>query len=700
MGKLKDIFSPDTVAIIGASEEKDSVGRTIMENIHETFQGEIIPVNPEDDSILGYKCYPDIESVSTKIDLAVIVVPPDIVQNILEDIGKTDIKDVVVITAGFSEIGPKGAKRQERLEEIAEKHDINLVGPNCLGVINTSNGLNVTFAPEKPLSGNISLMSQSGAFITAVLDWGSEKNVGFNDIVSLGNEAVLDGSDFVEEWGSDPETDVILGYIEQVIDGRKFIDISREVIKTTPIVILKSGKTEKGAKAAASHTGSMVGSNVAYKAGFKQAGVIQVDNIEELFDFGKVLSSQPVLSTDKIAIITNAGGPGVLAADEIDNSKLELTEFTENTKKSLNDILPSNATINNPLDIIGDADADRFDKILDIVFKDPNIEGILVIACPTGLLDLKNLAEKIVGKKNQYDKSLLTCFMGAKSTTKAEDILEDKNIPNFFNPKRAIRGLDSLARYTEIKECEYDKPKKFDVDKQKANKVLKKAKKRGTEMLGLEAMELLDAYGINTPMGEVVDNKQKAKEVAKKIDGAVVMKLVSPDITHKSDIGGVEIGVNYEDVSETFELIKKRAYDHKPNAEIFGVHIQEMVDTEVGQETLVGMKRDPQFGPLLAFGFGGIFVQIFEDITFRVAPVTRKEAKEMTEDIKSSQLLRGARGREPLDIDGLIESVQRLSQLSMDFPEIQELDINPIVALPDKVYAIDLRLTVNLSKID
>lgn len=698
MGRLKKIFSPKNIAFIGASEEKDSIGRSLMKNLTESFEGEIIPVNPKKESVLGYDCLDSVNSIEKDVDLAVIATPPSVVFEVLEEIGNKGIKNVVVITAGFAETGKKGRKRQEKLKDIAEKYELNLVGPNCLGVINTSNNLNTTFANQKPIPGNISFLSQSGAFITAVLDWSVENNVGFKDIVSLGNEAVLNSTDFIKEWGKDPQTEVILGYLEQIKNGREFIDNVREVTnkEDTPVVILKSGRTEKGAEAAASHTGSMAGSYTAYKTGLKQAGAIQVDNVEEFFDLGHVLSFQPIPPKKTVGVVTNAGGPGVLTTDAIGNSEIELSEFSKKTKKSLKNNVPAQANLKNPLDIIGDADADRFEKAIDIVLKDKNTGGAIVVAAPTDVLNIDELAEKTISLYEKYEKPVIACFMGERSTRKAEQTLENSGIPNYFNPERAVKSFEVLEKYRQIKDWEYQDPKTFEVDKQKAREILDLAKEYDTDYLGVEAMGLLDAYGISTPKGKVVDDANKAEKIAKEIDGKVVMKIASPDIIHKSDIGCVQIGIEPENVQDVFEEIYNNAYNHKSDAEIIGVQVQEMIDIEPGEETIVGANRDPQFGPLLMFGFGGIFVQIFEDTTFRVAPVSEKEARNMTKEIKSSELIRGARGREPLYIDGIVETIQRISQMVTDFPQIKELDINPLVAMPNNVYAVDFRITLDI----
>ena len=701
MGMLNEMFDPDRVAVVGATPREGSIGRAVTSNLLEDFDGETVPVNPNYDEVLDTTCVGDIGDADA--DVAVVVVPPSIVLDAIEACGAAGTRNVVVITAGFGETGEEGANREQRLAEIADEYELNLVGPNSLGIMSTPSGMNATFGPENALPGGLSFMSQSGAFITAVLDWANDHGVGFKDVVSLGNKAVLDETDFVEYWGEDEGTDVIIGYLEGIENGREFIEAARETTQETPIVAVKSGRTSAGAQAASSHTGTLAGSEKAYEAGLDQAGVIRAESVDELFDAAGILGNQPVPETDGVAIVTNAGGPGVMATDAVGDSVLEMASFTAETTEALRESMPDEANVHNPVDVIGDADIDRFREALEIVAADDNVGAVLVLSAPTAVIDFGDLAEATCEVNEVTEAPIAACLMGGDRTREPKRLLQERGIPCYFDPARGVESLATLARYREIREREYAEPMSFDVDRERAHEILSSVRDRDDNRLGVEAMELLDAYGIPTPEGAIVDSPARAAEVAEGIDGDVVMKIVSPDILHKSDIGGVAVGVSDADAADTYEDLITRARNYQPDATLLGVQVQEMVDLDDGVETIVGMNRDPQFGPLLMFGLGGIFVEVMEDTTFRVAPVSEPEAREMTEEIRSAPLLRGARGRDPVDIDAVIETIGRLSQLVTDFPALLELDINPLVALPDgdgaNAAAVDVRLTVDPEKL-
>ncbi|MEF8840895.1 MAG: acetate--CoA ligase family protein [Haloarculaceae archaeon] len=694
MVDLTTLFGPERVAVVGATDREGSVGRALMRNMLEAFEGEVIPVNPSREELFDRQCYDGVGDVEG-VDLVVVAVPPEAVADVLREAGEAGVRDAVVITAGFGEAGGEGATRERELAEVAAEYEMNVVGPNSVGVISTPVGMNATFAPLGAEPGNVSFMSQSGAFVTAVLDWAADRDIGFRGIVSLGNEAVLDESDFVEHWGADPETDVVLGYLEGIEDGRAFIDTAREVTDGTPVVVVKSGRTEAGAHAAASHTGAIAGSEAAYEAGLDQAGVLRVEGVQELFDYAAILSGQPVPESDSVAIVTNAGGPGVMATDAVGDADLSLAGFADGTVDALSTALPANANVYNPIDVIGDAPVERFVEALDLALADPNVGSAVVIACPTATLSFEDLAEAVTALGEEHGKPLTVSLMGGSSTREASRTLSRAGVPTYFDPARAVRSLDALRAYREVRGTEYEEPRAFDVDRDRARAVLADAGRRGTSRLGVEAMGMLEAYGIPIPEGEVVTSPGEAERVADRIGGEVVMKVVSPDILHKSDIGGVKIGVPREEVRDAFEDLTTRARRYQPDAELLGVQVQELLDTSEGVETIVGTNRDPQFGPLVLFGLGGIFVEVLEDTAVRVAPVAEPEAREMVGDIRATPLLRGARGREPVDESAVVETIQRLSQLVTDFPAILELDVNPLVATPDGATAVDVRLTVD-----
>jgi acetyltransferase len=691
MGELETLFAPDRVAVVGASEEAGSVGRAVTANLLEAFDGEVLAVNPNSETVLGLPCYDDIRA--TDADLAVVVVPPSIAVEVVRSAGRAGIGSVVVITAGFSEAGE--AARERELREIATEYDIDLVGPNSLGVLSTPVGMNATFGPRNADPGTVSFMSQSGAFITAVLDWAADRALGFRHVVSLGNKTVLDESEFVREWGTDNGTEVVLGYLEDIGDGRSFVETAREVTTETPVVVVKSGRTEAGASAAASHTGAMAGSEAAYRAGLSQAGVLRADSVQELFDYAAMLAGQPLPETGGVAIVTNAGGPGVMTTDAVGDAELDLAELSGDTRNHLRELLPPAAAVGNPVDILGDASVERFADGLDIVLGDDSVGMAVVVACPTATLSFDALAEAVTRPQRSHGVPVAATLMGGSSTASAASTLAEAGIPTYFDPARAVGALDALETYATVQSREYTPPAAFDVDRERAAAVLADATEHGRTLLGVEAMALLEAYGIPTPEGTVVDSPAEAEEVAAGLGGDVVMKVVSPDISHKSDIGGVEVGVPPDAVADTYEDLVVRARNYQPDATVLGVQVQELVDLEAGTEVIVGVTRDPQFGPLVMLGLGGIFVEVMEDTAFRVAPVSEPEIRGMFEELDSMPLLYGARGRDPADVDALVETVQRVSQLVTDFPEIAELDINPVVVLPAGVAAVDLRLTLD-----
>jgi acetyltransferase len=697
MGELATLFGPERVAVVGATETDGSVGRAVTENLLSEFDGEVVAVNPTTDEVFGLRCHDALGDVDPPPDVAVVVVPPSVVLDVVREAGETGVGNVVVITAGFGETGSEGAARERELRDIAAEYDLNLVGPNSLGIINTTCGLNATFGPESPREGSISFMSQSGAFVTAVVDWANDRDLGFKDIVSLGNKAVLDESDFVAEWGDDPDTDVILGYLEDVVDGRSFLETAREVTNETPMVVVKSGRTEAGASAAASHTGAMAGSEQAYEAAFDQAGVLRVDTVQELFDYASILAGQPVPESDGVAIVTNAGGPGVMTTDAVGDAGLSLASFTDESLSAFRESLPEGANVYNPVDIIGDAPVERFEAALDVALADPNVGATVVVACPTATFEFEALAETVAELQAEYGKPVAVSLMGGSSTRAASTLLSESGIPTYFDPARAVESLDALREHRDVKTRETVEPTSFDVDRERAQSILEDAAARGSTRLGVEAMDLLDAYGIPTPEGEVVSGQSAAADAARRVGGGdeVVMKIVSPDILHKSDIGGVAVGVPPEEAEDTYEDLVTRARNYQPDATILGVQVQELRDVDAGVETIVGLNRDPSFGPLVLFGLGGIFVEVLEDATLRVAPVAEPDARGMLDDIEAAPLLRGARGRDPVDEDSVVAVIQRLSQLAIDFPAIVELDVNPLVATADGATAVDLRLTID-----
>jgi len=691
MGDLSGLFRPNRVAVVGSTPREGSIGRAITANLLADFDGEVVPVNPNHETVLDRPCVPSIGAAGD-VDLAVIVVPASVAVPVLREAGEAGVSNAVVITAGFSEVGEAGADRERELAAVAAEYGMALVGPNSLGIMSTPVGLNATFAPLSPLEGSISMLSQSGAFVTAAVDWATDRGIGFRDVVSLGNEAVLDETDFVEHWGDDPGTDVIVGYVEGIDDGRDFVDRVREVTAETPVVLLKSGRSAAGAAAAASHTGSMAGSDRAYDAGFEQAGVLRADTAEGLFDAAVTLAGEPLPEGSGVGIVTNAGGPGVLASDALAETRLSPATFADETVARLEDVLPDEATLSNPLDVIGDADVPRIQRALEAVLADPNVHAAVVLSAPTAIFTYDELADAVVEAQGDRELPLVTCMMGGDRTESAAARLREAGVPNYFDPARAVHSLDALAAYKEVGEREYGDPMRFDIDESAVRRILDEAAARGDDRVSVDAMAVLEACGVPTPPGALAETPEVAAEVAGRIGGPVAMKIASPDVLHKSDVGGVELGVPAGSAADTFVEMVERVRDRRPDAEIYGVRVEEQVSAEGSVETIVGVTRDPQFGPLLMFGLGGIFVEVFEDVSFRAAPVSEREARAMTEQIDAASMLRGARGREPVDLDAVVEAVGRLSTLALAFPEVRELDVNPLLATPDGVTALDFRL--------
>jgi len=694
MADLSGLFRPDRVAVVGATDRPGSIGRAVVANLRTGFTGEVVAVNPHHDSVLGVPCVPSLEAAGD-VDLAVVVVPADAAVAVVEQAGRAGVEHVVVITAGFSEAGEAGVERERELQRLADVYDLTLVGPNCLGILGSSVGLNATFSPSNALPGSLSFLSQSGAVVAAVLDWAGDRGIGFKDVVSLGNKAVLDEVDFIEAWDDDPGTHVILGYLESLDDGRAFIERVREVTATTPVVLIKAGRTEAGARAAASHTGAIAGSDRAAEAGFEQAGVLRATSLEELFDVARALDGQPIPDGDGVAIVSNAGGLAVLATDALVETPLELATFTDETVARLAAVLPEEGEPVNPLDVIGDADVGRFQSALGAALADPNVGAAVVLSAPSALLDFEEVAYAVANEQRAAGLPVVTCLLGGERTTAAERGLRGVGIPNYGDPARAVRGLGALARYRAVRDRGPRELAPLEVDRARAREVVAAARERGDAALGVEGLELLTAYGVPTAAGEVATSPAAAATVAANLGGPVVLKVVSPDVVHKTDVGGVEVGVPADEVADRYAALVDRVTDRAPGATVTGILVQEQVALDPGVETLLGATRDPQFGPMVAFGLGGIYVEVFADVALRVAPVTAGEARSMTEEITAAPMLRGARGQPPVDLDAVVEAIQRVARLAADVPAIRELDVNPLVATPDGVVAVDFRASLD-----
>lgn len=688
---LSKLFHPSKVAVIGASRKEGQVGREVLTNLLHSFPGEIFPVNPKANELEGLKCYDSVIEIEENIDLAVIAVPAKVVPSVLQDCDNAGINNVIVVSGGFKEVGEEGKELEEKIASFAKDKGINMIGPNVIGVISTGSDLNATFAQEMALPGNISFMSQSGAFCTAVLDWANEAGLGFNHFVSLGNKAVLDEVDLIREWDMDKSTDVILGYLEGIDRGTEFIQTAREVTQTTPIVVVKSGKTESGASAAASHTGTLAGSDRAYQAAFEQSGVMRVDTIEELFDFGSILAQQNPPDSRKVGILTNAGGPGVMAADALEKYGLKLAELEEETLDKLGNVLSSLASRKNPIDLTGKANEEDYRKALDYVIEDDEVGSVLAMSAPAAIFSYPQLAEILAEAREKTDKPIVGTLMGGKLPEVAWKDLKDAGVPNYFDPDRAVRALSALVDYGDIRRSKVAEPQKISVDVDPVRDKVNSLVREDTVMVGLEGLDLLSQVGIPVVDTEVARTRDQARSIVEGVSSEFVLKIKSPDIIHKSDLGGVKVGVEAGEVpneySRLINRVKENVGDHQ--VDIDGVRIQEMVS---GEEIIVGVNRDPQFGPLVMFGLGGIYVEVLEDVSFRVAPVSPAEAKKMVESIDAYPILEGVRGGPGVDIEGIVDVIQKVSQLAYEIPAIQELDLNPVIVDSSGPRVVDMRM--------
>ena len=694
---LEHFFNPSSVAVVGASQSPGKIGYDILNNILQYgYAGTVYPINPKAREILGHRAYPDLASVPSEIELAVIALPARAVMNIVEQCGKKKINSVVIITAGFKEIGPEGARLEEDLARRARELGIRVVGPNCLGIIDTAGSLNASFAAGMPLAGRLGFFSQSGAMCVAILDWALEENVGFSRFVSLGNKMDISETEIMLSMERDENTRVILGYLESIEDGPRFMKAALQVSRTKPIIIIKSGTTSAGAKAASSHTGALAGSNHAYDAAFKQSGIIHAESMQSLFGYAMAFASQPLPKGPSLAIITNSGGPGILAADACDKTSLHLGPIRKETADRLRKFLPPAASVYNPVDIIGDASHERYEKTLKVVLKDNLIHAVLILLTPTAAVDADSVARSVVKLAKDADKPIMTAFMGGRRVREARKILQDHAIPSYGYPEDAIRALDAMLYYRRGREQPERQYQHFEADTRKVRQLFASViRQHRHDLIESEAREVLKAYGFRLPESRIARTTKEALKTASRIGYPVVMKIASPDVLHKSDMGGVRVRLENEAmVEDAFFDITSNIQLRQPGARILGVMVQEMIPQ--GKEVILGIIRDIQFGPMIMFGLGGIYVEVLKDVAFRIAPLSVEEADAMIREIRAFPLLRGVRGEAPVDIQGIRDALLRLSQLAIDFPEIIEGDINPLLVCPEGqgTVAVDARITV------
>ncbi len=712
MSNISYFFNPKSIAVIGASATAGKVGNTVLNNIIKSgYKGKVFPINPRSTEILGLKAYKSVLDVSEEIDVEIFVIPGKYVASAAEECGKKGVNGLIVISAGFKEVGGEGVEREEQLIELSKKYNMRILGPNCLGFLGLN--YNGSFAADTPKAGHIAMISQSGAMLTGMMDYSMTQAFGFSANISLGNKADMGAVDFIEYLANDEDTKVILCYLESIKDGDRFLEVLPKATRKKPVIILKSGVSEAGARAASSHTGALAGADIAYELAFKKCGVIRAKTIEDLFDYGEIFLYQPIPKKNSFAIITNAGGPGIVATDAFEREDLKFASFSEGILHSLREKLPLEAAIFNPIDIVGDAGPDRYHFTLNTVFGTENnseeitSEGALIIVTPqaqTNPTEVAKLVHEISQKylRNQ-SKPIVCSFIGEKSIAEGRNYLKQNHIPCYHFPDRAAHSLKTLIEYGEYRKTtplnELEIPK-YDVNIERVKEIFESTRKDGRAvLLSYETSEIFDCYGIKSPKSRLARTPREAMNL-QKIIGKAVLKIASPQIIHKTDVGGIALNIDTEQKAyEAYIQIINNAKKYGPqNAKIYGVEVQEMIDFKVEKkvnEIIIGMSRDPGFGPLLLFGTGGIYVDVFKDVAFALSyKFTRQDAKKLIESTKMNSLLQGVRGESSSDVEAIIDVLLRLSQLVNDNPEIVELDINPLLAFIKGYSAVDIKITI------
>lgn len=715
---LSYFFNPKSIAVVGASSTPGKVGYNVLKNIIDSeYSGKVYPINPTTKQILNYKTFKSVLDVPDEIEIAIIVIPAKYVNSVVEECGKKNIKGVVIITAGFKEIGGEGVQRERDLSAFAKKYKMRIIGPNCLGFI--GNQYNGSFAANTPKKGHIAMISQSGAMLTGLMDYSMDQAFGFSCNISLGNKADLDEVDFIEYLAEDPETKVILCYLESIENGEKFLKQVSKASRKKPIIILKAGISEAGARAASSHTGALAGSDIAYTLAFEKCGVLRAKTIEDLFDYGEIFLYQPIPKKNSFAIITNAGGPGIVATDSFERENLKFAQFTEPILHQLRNNLPQEAAIFNPVDIVGDASPERYEFTIKTIFglnssspqikiekEDVTTYGALIIMSPQAQTHPNDVAKIInnISKKYLAEKPIICSFIGGISVNEAANYLKQHHIPCYPFPEQGAQSLKSMVNYGEyLQNVPLDQLKipQFKVNQERVKQIFQNARKDGrTVLLSYESSEVFECYGIESPKSRLAHTPREAMKLQTEL-GTVVMKIVSPQILHKTDVGGIILDVRSpEQAFEAYIQIIDNSKKFGPqNAKIYGVEVQEMIDLKKQKkvnELIIGVSRDPQFGSLLMVGSGGIYANFLKDVSFGLSyKFNEEEAKKMLHKTKIFNLLQGVRGESPSDIEAIINVLLRLSQLVNDFPDIMELDINPLLSFIKGYSAVDIKITIS-----
>ncbi|MDI6692975.1 MAG: acetate--CoA ligase family protein [Anaerosomatales bacterium] len=694
---LERVFAPRSVAVVGASRDTRAVGRVVLDNLLAGgFEGAIYPVNPKAEEIAGLSCYPSIADLPQTPDLAVIVVPAPAVETVVRQCGEKGVPAAIVISAGFKEAGPPGAALERAVVAAASEHGMRLIGPNCLGVVVPGSKLNASFAPSMPPAGKVAFVSQSGALGTALLDQAASQGLGLSHFVSLGNKADVDEADLFEAWAADPTVGVVIAYIEAVRDGRRFVEAAHTLSRAKPLVVLKSGLSDAGARAVSSHTGSLAGSRHVYEAALRKAGAVQAHSVEEFFDLAAAFASQPVPRSSSVCIVTNAGGPAILATDAAERVGLSIAALSDSTIQSLRSQLPAAASVYNPVDVLGDAGPERYAIAIDAVTQDPEVGAVLAVLTPQAMTDAPGVAAVVSDAARRHGICTLASFMGAERVADGIRVLGGSGVPNYPYPERAVSVMAAMTSRLSVRDEDAtpdpDLPREPNLVREAIDHARRAHRRFITEG---SAARIAAAYGIQTPSGGIASDLAEALGLAEDVGYPVVVKIASPDILHKSDIGGIVTGVSDPDaLRAAYERVIRNARARMPDARIWGVTVQEQI--EGGIETIVGLAHDATFGHVVMFGLGGIYVEVLHDVSFRLCPVTHREASQMIAEIRSYPLLKGARGHAPADVDAISDVIARISVLATDFPEIVELDVNPLIVLPKGQGAIaaDIRIGI------
>jgi acetate---CoA ligase (ADP-forming) len=695
---LTPFFSPRSIAVIGASRRPGTVGYQIVDNlIRHGYEGIVYPVNPQARHVHSVPAWRSVRDVPGEVDLAIIVVPKDLVLGAVDECGSRGIPAVVVISAGFKEVGGEGARREAQLMDRIRHHGMRLVGPNCMGVVNTEPGvrMNATFAPTMPPPGGVSFLSQSGAMGVTILDYAAEYGIGIRNFVSVGNKPDVSGNDVLEHWEADPETKVVLMYLETFGNPRKFTRIARRVSRKKPIVVVKSGRTVAGARAASSHTGALAGKDLAVDALLAQCGVLRADTVEELFDLAMAFGTLPRPRGRRVAIVTNAGGPGIIIADACESEGLEVAELTRETRERLASVFPEEASVRNPVDMIATATADSYRLALDVVMDDPNVDAAIAAFVPPLGVRQQDVAGAIVESARKHPATpVLAVLMGREGLPRGRAELQAAGIPAYIFPESAARALAALHRYARWLERPVQAPVVYPVDGAEAGRLVEGASEEGREwLMEDEAYAILEAYGIPVAEHRVVRTEEEAVAAAQDLGFPVVLKVVSPQIVHKTEVDGVKLDLRDDrQVGDAFREILSGVEANAPDAEVRGVLVAPFRGD--GQELILGMSTDPAFGPVLMVGLGGIHVEAFADVAFRIPPVTEQEAEEMLRSLRTFPILEGTRGQKGIELEAVVEAIQRLGQLVSEHPRIEEIDVNPFLATAEGAVAIDARIRI------